>query len=275
MLDRPVFSDVIEKAISYLRSVGVYIEQVHAESAPGQFEVVLPAAPTVQAVDNLLFVREVIASVATASGYRMTLHPKPFSMAAGNAAHVHMSISSPGGDDPAVYESFYAGILEHLRGICAFTYSHPASYERVLDGCWAGGRWVAWGTQNRETPLRKVKDSHWELKCMDGMANPYLAIAAVLSAGVYGIRHGLRLGQKDCPRDPALLSPSQKTSFGIANMLPANLSEALSDLRTDTVLRDVMGPELVERYIAVKGVEIKNYESMGVEERRQWVLSHY
>lgn len=275
MLDRPIFSDIIEKAVSYLRSVDVYIEQVHAESAPGQFEVVLPAAPTLQAVDNLLFVREVIASVAAASGYRMTLHPKPFSMAAGNAAHVHLSISSPGGDDPVVYKNFYAGILHHLGGVCAFTYSHPASYERVLDGCWAGGRWIAWGTQNRETPLRKIKDSHWELKCMDGIANPYLAMAAVLSAGVNGILTKTNLRQKDCPWDPALLQQSEKDSFGIVDMLPGNLSEALDKLKRDRGLCNVIGQELVQRYSAVKEVEIENYESMGVEERRQWVLAHY
>lgn len=275
MIDRPIFSDVIEKAISYLQSVDVHFEQVHAESAPGQFEVVLPAALPLQAIDNLLFVREVIASSAAASGYRMTLHPKPFAMSAGNAAHVHMSISTPGGDNPAVYESFYAGVLRHLRGICAFTYSNPVSYERVVDGCWAGGRWVAWGTQNRETPLRKIKNSHWELKCMDGMANPYLALAAVLNAGVRGILREEKLALKDCPLDPATLSPSQKAHFGISEMLPGNLTEALDALQEDEELTAMMGLDLVERYVSVKGVEIKNSESMYVEQRRQWVLSQY
>lgn len=79
----------------------------------------------------------------------MTLHPKPFAMACGTASHVHISVDGDKGNDPAIYEPFYAGILKHLRAICAFTYSSEASYERVADGTWAGGTYVAWGTQNR------------------------------------------------------------------------------------------------------------------------------
>lgn len=275
-IDRPIYADVIEKAISYLRSVDVRVEQVHAESAPGQFEVVLPAAPALQAVDNLLFVREVIASTAASAGYRMTLHPKPFAMAAGTAAHVHMSITGPKeSDELAVYEKFYAGILEHLRGICAFTYGNPASYERVVDGCWAGGRWVAWGTQNRETPLRKIAGSHWEMKCMDGTANPYLALAAVLRAGIRGILGGEQLSLQDCVADPATLSANERAGFGIRRMLPGTLAEALEALKEDKVLSKLMGHELVERYVSVKSVEIRDYEAKDVEERRQWIMEHY
>src|SRR5690606_22550945 len=142
-IDRPLFVGVVEQALDYLRDTEVQIEQVHAESAPGQFEVVLPAQPPLRAVDTLIYVREVIAAFAAAEGYRMTLHPKPFPAATGIGAHAHMSIVSPGGEHPVVYEAFYAGVLAHLRAICAFTYSNPTSYDRVVDGCWAGGRWIA------------------------------------------------------------------------------------------------------------------------------------
>ncbi|CAI4215373.1 unnamed protein product [Parascedosporium putredinis] len=250
-MDRPIYADVIEKAISYLRSVDVRVEQVHAESAPGQFEVVLPAVPALQAVDNLLFVREVIASTAASAGYRMTLHPKPFAMAAGTAAHVHMSITGPKESD------------------------EPAVYERVVDGCWAGGRWVAWGTQNRETPLRKIAGSHWEMKCMDGTANPYLALAAVLHAGIRGILDGEQLSLQDCAADPATLSATERAGFGITKMLPGTLAEALEALKEDKALGKLMGHELVERYVSVKGVEIRDYEAKNVEERRQWIMEHY
>ncbi|KAG6013895.1 hypothetical protein E4U41_004983, partial [Claviceps citrina] len=181
---------VLEPAVRQLDAAGVYVEMLHAESARGQFEIVLPPASPVEAVDTLVFAREVLSACATAHGYRMTLHPKPFPDACGTAAHAHMSLAAAAAADQAVdeslYESFYAGILVHLRAICAFTHSSLVSYERVRDGVWAGGTWVAWGTQNRETPLRKIRGSHWEVKCIDGLANPYLAMAALVSAGTGG-----------------------------------------------------------------------------------------
>lgn len=123
-----------------LEAADIYPEQVHAESAPGQFELVLPPRPPVAAVDALLHARDTAAALAAAAGFRFTLHPKPVAAACGNAAHVHVSICSPGGERREVYEPFWAGVLGHLRAIAAFTYSNPASYERVVDGGWAGGR---------------------------------------------------------------------------------------------------------------------------------------
>ncbi|SPN97490.1 related to fluG protein [Cephalotrichum gorgonifer] len=272
VVDRPIFS-VIENAMAYLRSVGIHIEQVHAESAPGQFEIVLPAAAPLEATDRLLYVREVVAQYAAAEGYRMTLHPKPFPLAAGNAAHIHLSIT--GDDDPALYEAFYAGILTHLRAICAFTYSNPSSYDRVADGCWAGGRYVAWGTQNRETPLRKIEGSHWELKCVDGIANPYLALAAVLRVGLDGVREERALEWGDCPVDPASLTEEERAALGIQEMLPESLTEALEALAEDEVLREGLGSRLVSRYVAVKGQEVNMLDAMGKAEGKQWLLERY
>ena len=123
-----------------LESMDIFVEQIHPESAPGQFELVLPPLPPVQAVDTLLHTREVIAAMSTAAGYKFTLYPKPFPHSCGTAAHAHISISSAGGEKKEVYEPFYAGVLSHLRAITAFTYSNPASYERLADGVWAGGR---------------------------------------------------------------------------------------------------------------------------------------
>ena len=274
IVDRPIFS-IVEKALAYLRTVGIHIEQVHAESAPGQFEIILPATGPLEAIDILLYVREVVAQYASAEGYNMTLHPKPFAHSAGNASHVHISLCGDNGDDPAVYGSFYAGILTHLRAICAFSYSSQASYDRVQDGCWAGGRYVAWGTQNRETPLRKVRHSHWELKCLDGIANPYLALAAVLHAGLDGVQRRTLLTWKDCKFDPATLTPEARAELGIREMLPESLPEALEEVAEDEVLKEGLGAGLVSRYVAVKGEEINMLDAMGKEEARQWMLERY
>lgn len=275
-MEHKVVVEVIEEAIAALDEAGIHIEMVHPESARGQYEFVLPKAPALEAVDTLLYARDIISSHATAKGYRMTLHPKPFATQAGTAAHVHMSISSPGGSDPKTYEPFYAGILWHLRAISAFTYSSNVSYERVKDGVWAGGTYIAWGTQNRETPLRKVEDSHWELKCMDGLANPYLALSAILSAGVKGYMQSQQLAWGDCGlAAPSQLSDFERDKLGVLTRFPTSLGEALEALKEDKELVHLLGEELVDYYIAVKKAEVEYLKDMEHDERRRWIMERY
>ncbi|KAH8911823.1 glutamine synthetase/guanido kinase [Coniochaeta sp. PMI_546] len=269
-------SDLLRDMVGELDDMGIYVEQLHAESGNGQFELVLPALPPIEAVDTLLHAREVMSALATNAGYRMTLHPKPFGIKdAGNASHVHLSISSPPGSKFEVYQSFYAGILKHLRGILAFTYSNPASYERMVDSGWSGGRWVAWGTQNRETALRKIEESHWEVKTLDGLANPYLAMATILLAGVNGALVKEKLVWGDCEDDPVNLTDNDRKELNVTEMLPATIEEALEALKQDEELTELLGPGLVERYIAVKEAELNLLNEMGEEERRGWIMERY
>ncbi|KAK3685896.1 hypothetical protein B0T22DRAFT_381151 [Podospora appendiculata] len=271
----PKVSKLLRDMVSELETMGIYVEQLHAESATGQFELILPPLPPVDAVDTLLHTRDVMSALATAAGFKITLHPKPFSHACGTAAHTHMSISSPNGSKPEVYESFYAGILKHLRGITAFTYSNPTSFERLADGVWAGGRWVTWGTQNRETALRKIEDSHWELKAMDGLANPYFAMGAVLLAGVKGVVDKEELVWGDCEIDPAKLTGNDRKELNVTQMLPGSVEEALTALRADEELVELLGAELVDRYTALKEFELNFLGEMTEEERRAWIMERY
>lgn len=271
----PKISKLLRDIVAELEDMGIFVEQLHAESATGQFELILPPLPPVEAVDTLLHTRDVMSALATAAGFKITLHPKPIANACGTAAHTHMSISSPNGSKPEVYESFYAGILKHLRGITAFTYSSPASFERLADGVWAGGRWVTWGTQNRETALRKIENSHWELKCMDGLANPYFAMGAVLLAGTHGVRNKEKMIWGDCEIDPAKLTGNDRKELGVKEMLPGSVEEALNALKADEELVGYIGEELVERYVALKGFELDFLGEMTEDERRGWLLERY
>lgn len=271
----PKISKLLRDIVTALEDMGIYVEQLHAESAEGQFELILPPYPPIEAVDTLLHTRDVINSIATAAGFKVTLYPKPFPHACGTAAHTHMSIASAAGARPDVYESFYAGILKHMRAILAFTYANPASFDRAVDSAWAGGRWVCWGTQNRETALRKVEDSHWELKTMDGLANPYFAMAAVLFAGIGGVLAREPLKWRDCEIDPATLTDNDRKEMGITERLPASLEEALTALQEDEELVGYLGEELVERYVAVKEFEMSFLAKMHDEERRQWLMERY
>jgi glutamine synthetase len=276
----PKISALLRDMVSTLEDMGIYVEQLHAESATGQFELILPPYPPVEAVDTLLHTRDVMAALATAAGFKMTLHPKPFAHACGTASHMHLSLITPtgspsDGNKPEVYQPFYAGVLKHLRAILAFTYANPASYERSSDSTWSGGRWVTWGTQNRETALRRVDGSHWELKCLDGLANPYLAVAAVLFAGAKGAADKEPLIWGDCEIDPARLTANDRKELGVTQMLPGSVEEALAALREDAELVELMGAELVDRYVALKEFELKFLSEMGDEERRQWLMERY
>ncbi|OAA66611.1 extracellular developmental signal biosynthesis protein [Niveomyces insectorum RCEF 264] len=270
-------AQLLRDIVRDLDAAGIEVEMVHAESAPGQFELILPARPPVEAVDALLHARETISYRATAAGYKFTLHPKPYAQACGTAAHVHMSLSTPDGpaDDKELYEKYYAGILEHMPALVAFTYSNPASYERLGDSVWAGGRWVTWGTQNRETPLRKIEHSHWELKCMDGLANPYLALAAVLLAGLSGVVYGTQLAWAECLTDPATLTAEGRKELGITTMLPGSLDDALQALADDETMGRLLGREVVQRYLDIKRAELAFYNGLSEAQLREWIIERY
>ena len=131
--------NVIETIFEKVERAGLNLEQFHPESSAGQFEFVLSPLSPLLAVDALVAAKEIIQSVAANAGMRATLFPKPFPQAIGTGAHIHMSLT------PAHYwETFYAGVLKHLRAIAAFSYSSDASYERVADGVWAGSTWITW-----------------------------------------------------------------------------------------------------------------------------------
>lgn len=274
-LHDPKILIILAEIYDTLSAAGIYLEQFHSESSSGQYEFVLPPYSPLVAADTLLHTREIIFSVVARHGMRATLFPKPFPMMAGTASHVHMSISSPGGDKKEVYESFYAGVLKHMRAIIAFTYGNPASYDRMVDGCWAGGRWVTWGYQNKETALRAIEGSHFELKVLDGLANVYLALAAILGAGAKGIKDKEVLKQGDCRKDPALLTADERKELGIEEMLPADLEEALKALKEDGELVTLIGEQVVERYVKTKEAEMKLLARMGKEERRTWLMERY
>lgn len=272
----PAVIDVMDEIMEKLSNAGIDLEQWHPESATGQFEFVLPACAPLEAVDILLQTREIIATVAQTHGWRATLHPKPLPSKLGTGAHVHLSISTPEGEKEQTYTHFYAGILKHLRAITAFTYGNPASYDRMLAvGGWAGSTWVAWGYQNRETALRKIDGSHWEFRCMDGLANVYLALAAVIGAGVEGVISKDKMTWLDCHMNPAEVSQADRDNYNIEEMLPCTLDEALAALKIDKGMYKILGEAVVDTYIAMKQGELELMNSMKDEQRRNWLIERY
>jgi glutamine synthetase len=261
----------VEAIIDTLENSGITIQQFHPESSPGQYEFVTGPLPPLQAVDTLLATREIISTIAAnhlpGCPLRATFTPRPYPNAAGTGAHIHISMT------PEVdYDMFYAGVLKRLRAITAITYPNALSYDRVRDGIWAGGTWVAWGTQNRETPLRVISESHWEVKCVDGFANTYLALSAILGAGLQGLLNEEQLVIKDCVADPSTLSEGERSALGVREKLPRSLGESMGELE---ILCDVLGKETVECYRAVKKAEGEMLRAVPEGRRRWWFIERY
>ncbi|KAL3464357.1 hypothetical protein BJX64DRAFT_254788 [Aspergillus heterothallicus] len=261
---------LLEEIVETLSSIGIHLEQFHAESSPGQFEFILPPDSPVAAVDTLIKARQVITCVAEQHGLRATLHPRPYPFAAGTASHAHVSISPPTKES-----SFLAGILHHYQSVVAFTLSGDASYDRVKSGIWSGSEWVAWGTQNREAPIRKISSGHWEIKSLDGLANMYLAMSAFLAAGYAGLKEDMPLTIKDCQYDAATLSDAERSALGITTKLPTTLSQSLDILSSNKTLQELLGPNLVKNYTMVKRAESEKLSAMDEKTRRKWLVERY
>ncbi|KAF8417193.1 glutamine synthetase [Tirmania nivea] len=268
---------MIEEIVDTLNEAGIPLSQFHAESAPGQWEFPLPCYPPLKAVDTLYRARDIIRNIAKKHGLRATLYPRPFNNACGTASHAHISINGPGAAAPANEDAFLAGMLKHLPSILAFSLPIEESYARVVPGIWSGGVYVAWGTQNKEVPLRKCGKGHWEFKTVDGIGNMYLSMSALLAAGYNGLKKNLPLREKDCVVDASLIGAEERAELGITMMLPDTLDKSLDALKRDTELKRRLGP-VVESYVEVKTVEMKKLRALGGledEKRRVWLMSRY
>lgn len=266
---------MIEEIIDSLSEIGIALEQFHAEAAPTQWEFPLPPSSPLRAVDQLYKAREVISNIAKKHNLKATLYPRPYAMAPGTASHAHFSLNGPLQLVDRHKDAFLAGVLHHLPSILAFSLPLEESYARIASGVWAGGEWITWGTQNREVPLRKCGTAHWELKTVDGIANMYLAMAALLAAGLDGLHKRMALTQKDTLIDASTMSEQERRSHGITEKLPNTLTKSMEALSKNGVLKEMIGWRLVNDYLAIKTAEMEFLNGMDEQKRKVWLISRY
>ncbi|GFF49316.1 protein fluG [Aspergillus udagawae] len=269
--------EMLETIARKLAMADVPLEQFHAEAAPGQWEFVLPPARPIQAADMLIRARETIKRVATSFGYHATVYSRPSPVHPGNGGHVHLSVSSVGESENWVRkaESFFAGIMSHMPAIMAFSLPQDISYSRVAAGIWSGGEYACWGWENKEVPLRRIEENHFEFKLADGLANPYLTLSAMIAAGIEGMRNQERLQGGDCVTSASALSPGERQALGITTMLPKSLDESLNILESDIALRKLCGPVIISTYVLVKRTEAKILRQMVEDDRKTWLIARY
>lgn len=265
---------MVEEIVEALASVDIHVSLFHAESATGQWEFPLPCSTPVKAVDVLNNAKDVVRHIAKSHGLKATMFPRPYAMTAGTAQHAHFSLNGPGVVERYA-DSFLAGVLEHLPAIAAFSLPTEESYGRVAPGVWAGGEYVAWGYQNKEVPLRGIAPGHWEFKPIDGMGNAYLSMAALLAAGLAGVRQELVLGHRDCYANPSALTDEERAGLGITTKLPTGIAASLSSLKNNAVLKAALGEGLVNDYLAVRESEAAKLGAMEEKARRVWLMSRY
>lgn len=284
---------LVAEVVAALEKTGLSVLQFHAGSGPGKYEFALRPKPALHAIDALVQTRHVIYQTAAAHGVRATMHPLP--IPGGTAGlHAHISLNEETTDGiEARTDNFFEGVLEHLRSICAFTMPQLPSYDRIVESHGADGQWVAWGTQNRECPLRGISANRWEVRCLDGTANMYLAMGAVIGAGSLGVDLRMDLGFKDCQRifqhrmglvrrqvnrcleNPQKMTAEERAKHGIKKRLPHSIDEALTILEQDVRLNTRMGTEMVKDYIVMKRHEQRKLKNMKKDEAHAWLVERY
>ena len=266
-LNQEVIGDIVESLIAQ----NITVEQYYPESGPGQHEITMKYTDARKAADNQIIFRETVKAVALKHGLRASFLPKVFPDTAGSGCHLHLSLWQDGMNilqdttnryhlsETAQY--FLAGILHHLPALMAITTPIPRSYHRIRPQMWSGAFQV-WGFNNREAAIRVIKGDdgaveHFEFKTMDASSNPYLALGAVIAAGLDGVCNEMNLAEP-VGKDPAALSSVERDKLKI-HSLPCNMKESMDNLKENKVLLKAMGPELSKSYLAVKKAE---YEAL-------------
>ncbi len=254
--------DFRRAAITMLESMGISVEFSHHEAGPGQNEIDLRYADALTTADNLMTFRTVVKEVALEQGVFASFMPKPLADQPGSGMHTHMSLFE--GDRNAFHEpgaqfelsktarQFIAGLLVHAAEITAITNQYVNSYKRLWGGAEAPS-YVCWGHNNRSALVRvpmykpgKGQSSRVEYRAIDSAANPYLAFAVMLAAGLKGIEEGYDLpeGAED---DVWELTDAERRALGIAP-LPQSLAEAVELMESSELVAETLG-EHVFRYV--------------------------
>lgn len=280
MNEQQAFLDDLD---TQLQQQQIQVEQVHAESAPGQVELVLEYQDDpMQMADWVVLTRETITAVAKEYGLNAVFLPKLLADKAGNGCHLHFSFrdtttttrkknafphATLAGELSAKAKSFMEGILQHLPALISLTMPTNNSFRRVAPGCWTGSA-IGWDTEDKEAALRVCMDTvsgeqnNVEYKLCDSTANIYLALSAILACGLDGIVQDLRLRRAQ--------REQQKESWDMQGKqveLPSSLQESLVCLSKDDFLsRKVMGPELSKAYRAVRKATVKKFADLTLEE---------
>jgi len=268
-----------------LSALGIRVDSTHSETGSGQHEIDFQYDDALRSADNILTARVALKTVASKFNYYCTFMPRPHGSLPGSGMHTHQSLHDARSgvnlfaDGAGEYglsqmaQYFLAGQLAHAPAMCAVLAPLVNSYKR-LGTSFEAPVSVTWAHVNRGALIRvpstapgKEYHTRLELRCPDPTANPYLAMAVMLQAGLDGIRHQLPLPD---PMEETLVqgAPSRRRQIEV---LPQSLDEALDALSADEVILSALGPYVSDRYIAAKRQECAEYN----RQITQWEVQRY
>lgn len=274
--------DARRAIVDVLEQMGFEVEAAHHEVAHGQHEIDFRYADALKTADNIATFRFIVRHVAQQFGLMASFMPKPVFGQNGSGMHTHQSLfkgrENAFWDPKAQWElsktalNYIGGLLNHARGFCAITNPLVNSYKRLVPGYEAPVN-VAWSMRNR-TPMIRIPDrrglgTRCELRIPDPAANPYLALAVQLAAGLDGV-----INETDA-REPVNtniweMSHREKRRLRIDD-LPHNLEEACNELEKDTVIKDALGEHITSNFLTAKRQEWEEY----ITQVSQWELDNY
>lgn len=269
-----------------LEEMGFEIEASHHEVAPGQHEIDFKYADALKAADQIQTFKLVVKTIARQHGLHASFMPKPLFGVNGSGMHCHTSLFR--GNVNAFYDEkdklglskecrqFMAGILKHARGFAAITNPSVNSYKRLVPG-YEAPCYVAWSASNRSPMIRipasRGVSTRIEVRNPDPAANPYLALAVLLTAGVDGIRNKVQL-PAPTDRNIYVMSDEEREEQGIPS-LPWSLKDALNELIRDDVICDALGEHAVSRFYELKDIEWDIYRTQVHAWERDQYLTLY
>ncbi|KRN95291.1 L-glutamine synthetase [Pediococcus stilesii] len=265
-----------------LENMGFDVEASHHEVAPGQHEIDFKYADALTAADNIQTFKLVVKTVARKYNLHATFMPKPMDGINGSGMHLNMSLFNKDGN--AFYDEdgelqlsqkaywFLGGLLKHARSYTAVCNPIVNSYKRLVPG-YEAPVYVAWSGSNR-SPLIRVPSSkglstRFEVRSVDPAANPYLAIAAVLEAGLDGIRNKIE-PEDSVDRNIYRMNIEERHEEHITD-LPSTLHNALKEFEKDDVMRKALGSHIFQSFLEAKKLEWASYR----QEVTQWERDQY
>ncbi|ARJ38484.1 type I glutamate--ammonia ligase [Sporosarcina sp. P21c] len=253
-----------------LEELGFEVEASHHEAAPGQHEIDFKYADVLTACDHIQTFKLVVKTIARKHGLHATFMPKPLYGVSGSGMHCNVSLFKDGENvffdengERQLSETAYhfmAGVLDHVRGFTAITNPTVNSYKRLVPG-YEAPCYVAWSSQNR-SPLIRIPASRGlstrvEVRSVDSSANPYLAMAVILKAGLDGIKRKLN------PPAPVNRNIYEMKADELAEnnigLLPTDLDHALIALSEDLIIQDALGSHIYANFNEAKQQEWESY----------------
>ena len=252
-----------------LQGCGLDVLQLDHEDAHGQYEVNFRHADALASADHVMLFKQAAHAIAEAHGAVFSMMPKPFANQPGSGLHFHVSLwegarclfDDGHGDVSPLGRQFMAGVLAHAAPLCALAAPTVNSYKRLVVGeSLSGTSWapayVAHGPNNRTAMVRTLP-GRFEWRVPDAAANPYLATAALIAAGLDGIDRRLDPGAA-CTDDLFALSLAEIRARGIA-LLPQSLEQAIDAFEASPLMKSTLGDTLHREFVRLKRDEWLSY----------------